>query len=423
MDSQVFYVRLHQVPEGREYLGLIDQARSCNRGLNKEPGFEIHHILTRALGGGNEPANLVKLSLFEHVLAHYYLALALPCRETLLPIIILSNRTIRCLDDLQRVKIETLEYWAQLREDANRALLGRICINNGRIKKYVSEDELPDYLDKGWVKGNLPTVKGRITVTDGTRNRLIEPCELEEMLRQGWRKGSALKGKPSSKKGRSTGRKFVTDGVEELQVLVEEVDNYLNRGYHLGRKPFSKATRQRLSERLKGCKLSKQECERRSQTGKGRVWCHLGENSRWVSQSEFELLAREGWKPGRKDAVPRVRTATVPKPRKPVSEETRKRQSLAKKGRKKPETFCEKLRTWRWVRDTGGNQLRIQVTELQIYLDQGWKRGRYSSSTVGRKSIYHPETGKKRYVHEEELAGFLEQGWKPGHPATNLRKK
>ncbi|CAH9013668.1 putative homing endonuclease [Vibrio phage 277E43-1] len=40
------------------------------RGLVKERGFEIHHILPRCLGGTDENNNLVKLTYREHFLAH-----------------------------------------------------------------------------------------------------------------------------------------------------------------------------------------------------------------------------------------------------------------------------------------------------------------------------------------------------------------
>jgi hypothetical protein len=43
------------------------------RDLKKEPGFNIHHILPRSLGGGNEPANLIKLTVREHYIVHMIL--------------------------------------------------------------------------------------------------------------------------------------------------------------------------------------------------------------------------------------------------------------------------------------------------------------------------------------------------------------
>lgn len=40
------------------------------RDLTKEVGYEVHHILPRSIGGGDEESNLVKLTYKEHYLAH-----------------------------------------------------------------------------------------------------------------------------------------------------------------------------------------------------------------------------------------------------------------------------------------------------------------------------------------------------------------
>lgn len=424
MDSQIFCESLRQTDEGKKYLSLIEQAQSCKRSLEKEKGYEIHHIHTKALGGSNESSNLVKLSVFEHILAHYYLALAIPCRQTLYPIIILSNRAVRCLSDLQKVQIESLTYWSKLREDANKALLGRICINNGKSKRYVFEDELSEYLEKGWTRGNLPTTQGRVTVNDGKQDKKIRKSELEKYLKEGWSAGSRLRGRPSGRKGKHVGkRKFVTNGIVDFQVNVDELESYFAKGYRLGRKPFDSSTRQKLSKSLKGRKLSEEERLRRHRTGTGRVWCHLGSKSKWVEQSEFSVLEKVGWKLGRKEKMYIAAVLPKPKLRKPVSEETRKKQSLARKGRKLPEGALLKMRSKRWVKDGKGNQLRIEVSELQSYLDKGWIEGRYSSTVTGLKSVYWPESGKKKYVREEELPLFLEKGWLKGHPTTNCKLK
>lgn len=423
MDSQVFYENLSKTQEGREYLRIIDKVKTCRRGLQREKGYEIHHIFTKALGGTSESDNLIKLTVFEHMLVHYYLALAIPCRQTLYPIIILSNRAVRSLSDLQKTQIETLKYWSKLREDANRALLGRVCINNGISKKYVFDDELQRYLNEGWNRGNLSTTRGRVTVNNRVSDRKIDPEDLQKFLQSGWNRGSVLKGKSTERKGKYIGqRKFVNNGKIELQVLIEDLEKYLKEGFQLGRKPFSEQTRQVMSEKSRGRKFSKEECDRRRRTGMGRTWCHLGEQTRWVTQTELNGLLEQGWKIGRKEVVSRTREVT-PKSRKPVSEETRKKQSLARRGKKKSDITIEKMKTWRWVKDNAGNQLRIQMSELQNYLDKGWTEGRYSTTTENLKCIYWPETGKKRYVHEESVPEYLEKGWEKGHLATNIRKE
>lgn len=48
------------------------------RGLKKEVGYEVHHIIPRSLGGGNSKSNLVKLNKREHVFAHWLLTKLYP---------------------------------------------------------------------------------------------------------------------------------------------------------------------------------------------------------------------------------------------------------------------------------------------------------------------------------------------------------
>lgn len=54
------------------YINLVDSRKS--RGLVKEKGYEIHHIIPRCINGENEDFNLVKLSHREHLIAHKLLA-------------------------------------------------------------------------------------------------------------------------------------------------------------------------------------------------------------------------------------------------------------------------------------------------------------------------------------------------------------
>lgn len=61
-------------PAERRYWKFICHTRSLNRGLNKETGFHIHHIVPKSMGGEDSKENLVKLSYKEHLFAHLLLA-------------------------------------------------------------------------------------------------------------------------------------------------------------------------------------------------------------------------------------------------------------------------------------------------------------------------------------------------------------
>jgi hypothetical protein len=60
----------------QHYINLIDSRIS--RGLNREAGYEIHHIIPKCLGGEDDSYNLVKLTYKEHYLAHYLLIKIFP---------------------------------------------------------------------------------------------------------------------------------------------------------------------------------------------------------------------------------------------------------------------------------------------------------------------------------------------------------
>lgn len=71
--ESIFYELLQKSKYGKEYLNLVEQCR--DRSLDHVVGFQLHHIFPRSLKGSNDPSNLVRFSIYEHVKAHYLLAL------------------------------------------------------------------------------------------------------------------------------------------------------------------------------------------------------------------------------------------------------------------------------------------------------------------------------------------------------------
>jgi len=72
----IYFIRREFMDYFNHYILLTDSRQS--RTLTRERGYEIHHIIPKCLGGGNEEYNLVKLTYREHYLAHYLLAKAYP---------------------------------------------------------------------------------------------------------------------------------------------------------------------------------------------------------------------------------------------------------------------------------------------------------------------------------------------------------
>lgn len=59
----------------KEYEDLIDFAKNQDRKKSKGLYLERHHIIPKSMGGDDSKNNLVLLTLQEHVMAHYLLAL------------------------------------------------------------------------------------------------------------------------------------------------------------------------------------------------------------------------------------------------------------------------------------------------------------------------------------------------------------
>jgi hypothetical protein len=64
----------------KRYLNIC--SRGYDRGLKKERGFHIHHIIPKSLSKSDNSTNLTKLTYREHYLAHYLLYKAFPSPKT-----------------------------------------------------------------------------------------------------------------------------------------------------------------------------------------------------------------------------------------------------------------------------------------------------------------------------------------------------
>lgn len=131
MTSTEFYTKLNQSEYGKQYLQLV-QKPSVEEG-------QVHHIQPKALGGGNEPENLVRLSVRDHVEAHYLLALAIQVPETFSAIHAMSNFQLKGLTELEQTSFQEREEWARLREQgqqrALKALISETSLEKARDTK------------------------------------------------------------------------------------------------------------------------------------------------------------------------------------------------------------------------------------------------------------------------------------------------
>lgn len=122
MDSDYFFSLTQKyVPE---YNLLVERAKE--RGLKREQGYQIHHIIPKCIGGSNEANNLVKLSIRDHVEAHYLLALLYwRSKEPLLVNLSVAfsnivNLDFLSLDEISKTSFEQRDEWADLVKEGHR---------------------------------------------------------------------------------------------------------------------------------------------------------------------------------------------------------------------------------------------------------------------------------------------------------------
>lgn len=139
--------------------------------LKNERGFEKHHIIPRCFGGSNDKSNIVKLTTYEHILAHYYLALGTENIHMFTAINLMMGKSFKKLSDLERVKIEELEHWSVIREqcrqkhysDEGRATISQKAKERWqRFKKSGRIDEVRANISKTTSEGIANSKKAQI---------------------------------------------------------------------------------------------------------------------------------------------------------------------------------------------------------------------------------------------------------------------
>jgi len=191
MGTEEFYSTLESNEYGRKYLDLIRKVQSECRGLGIEEGYERHHIHPKSMGGVKSlEKNGVKLTTFEHCQAHVFLAKAFPCYKTLRMISALSRNQITQVSDLDRVTLEEVYGWSELRKQS-------VKLHSERLKGHpVSEESTKKRLETRRRRGIKPhSQKGAHWVYRETPEGIIErhlagEKSYQEYLQQGFLPGS-----------------------------------------------------------------------------------------------------------------------------------------------------------------------------------------------------------------------------------------
>ena len=287
IDKAQFLQTLEESEEGQQYLKLVYQAKKNDSTLDAESGYEIHHIQPISLGGENIPANMVKLTLFNHCLAHLMLAKIFPVPEMYFVLNKMSGKIHKNLSDLEQITLEDVYRWSKVRNNLKAAVRGLRCnIHNdeGVLKKvlidelpvwemqgfrrglsetqkarnrtrnagkvYISNEELQvnrmiprenldSYLEQGWQLGRLKSwhqkQKGKIPVFRGIKEKHVRPDELQEYLDRGWTRGTGEKQRTNHGKAMKGKIRLCREDIGGIMVDPEDLQKYLDQGYKKGR--------------------------------------------------------------------------------------------------------------------------------------------------------------------------------------------
>lgn len=345
-------VEFNEKVENSGYLELIHRVQSLGRGLTREKDFEIHHIHTRGLAGDvREETNLVKLTLFEHCLAHLLLFKVYPCSETGRPLIVMSGHQFLRLSKKDQKVLEQYGWSESLRaaskipcsgktrQKLRVARKGKICITDETRELFILAEDLDKYpgFRRGHTaehikKGGLQS-RGRKYVNKDGKEKLVRPEQLEFYIKEGYKLGRTaehnnsmhekLLGRKSTRVGykhsdevrkrmseshkgtepANKGRVSIIKDSVKRYVHREELEKYLEAGWVQGSRKLSVESRLKLSRNSKGHKWSAEsrlnkslQCRGRTSNTKGRKRMYLlGERCRMVKPCDIDFMLEQGW--------------------------------------------------------------------------------------------------------------------------------
>lgn len=162
---------------GERYNELIARAIRTNghaknvTPCNKRRGFEIHHVIPRSFGGTNVESNLVYLTPYEHILAHYYLYLGTMNAHMLLAFRLMIDMDFQKLTMDEQADLEVLSYWGKVREECRQRIMtdeGRTTISKRakerwqRLRESGRIDEVRANISKTTADGMANSKKAQI---------------------------------------------------------------------------------------------------------------------------------------------------------------------------------------------------------------------------------------------------------------------
>ena len=350
-----------------KYLRLLNNALDSAYNYGKFP--EKHHVLPRSLfklygkdyKSTSQVAevnqnNLIQLSIKDHILAHYYLALfsinelkkpmcygflAMLDRNTL-KLLPSEIELLKMLPELEQIKIERNMLIHENKAGKKPWNFGLTKETNETVASYTTKSRCTQ-LATGKYKESGAARRGKIWVVKDTTNKLITKEDLEQYLAAGWLRGFYIseKGKEarsfaSAQNKGTTGKVWINNTIENKMIDESQLDIFLAEGWQRGRKP------DKINLDVK--KKNDAEHAVRMKNKKHIHNKETGECIR-VDVSAVEEYLNKGW--------------TLGNPK------------IAENNRKRKMNLKGKIYITDGVRD-----FAILETDLESYLAAGWRRGR-----------------------------------------------
>lgn len=348
----------------KSYDELIEFAKSQNREKGKDVYYENHHILPRFMGGTDDKSNLILLTLYEHVQAHYLLAIENENDSKIYNGNINSAWMVSHgkskFSENKRKEVEKL-----LNNPELIKIIEDLKIRLKNIKRPERKGFDPFYKNKRiWIyyKNQTPVriLKENKNSKTYDKYQIMESCPICK--------------NPNSETSFACCEEHKQLYIQQNKEKLSEIKKETCKKYDLARKMNESSTHTGMLDK---------------------IWIKKDNESKVINKNDLNDYLIQGWIEGR------------------ILESHPASENQKLKLSKRRKNTC-------YIYNDEVPAKEIKLEELEQYLSQGWKRGRKPNS-IKRASGYkqpkmawiHKDNEFKK-IREENLESFLKEGWLKG---------
>lgn len=240
MTWETLQSELQKSKAGKAYINLILEAQ---KNVPKDGTIEVHHIVPKSLKGSDDSTNLVALTVFDHIKAHYFLAKALGDykRSTLKAFDCMCQMHFSKVSELDQITLEQLEGWGKLRARSRK--------HSEETRKKISEATK----GKRKVRTQPVSQKTREKISKAKKGKQLSLEHKENISKAKKGTESAFKGKKHTELSRKKMRL-----------------SHLGKPGNFAGKHHSEETKNRMREAHLGRKLTEEDKQKKSEAQKRR---------------------------------------------------------------------------------------------------------------------------------------------------------